>query len=42
MRIEVRQGRAIAPHIGDLARLRTEVFRAFPYLYEGSPGYEES
>lgn len=25
-----------------LARLRIEVFRAFPYLYEGSPAYEES
>ncbi|MEF2276937.1 GNAT family N-acetyltransferase [Deinococcus sp. YIM 134068] len=26
----------------DLARLRQEVFRAFPYLYEGSAEYEES
>ena len=25
----------------DLARLRTEVFRDFPYLYEGSAEYEE-
>ncbi|MBB5236202.1 GNAT family N-acetyltransferase [Deinococcus budaensis] len=25
----------------DLARLRTEVFRDFPYLYQGSAGYEE-
>ena len=25
-----------------LARLRIEVFRAFPYLYDGSPAYEET
>jgi len=25
----------------DLARLRIEVFRAFPYLYDGDVGYEE-
>ena len=41
MRIELRQGVAIAPHIDDLARLRIEVFRAFPYLYEGSLEYEQ-
>ncbi|SEI91961.1 hypothetical protein SAMN04488058_102220 [Deinococcus reticulitermitis] len=28
--------------IPDLARLRMGVFRAFPYLYEGSAGYEEA
>lgn len=27
--------------IPSLARLRIEVFRAFPYLYDGSPEYEE-
>lgn len=27
--------------IPDLARLRREVFRAFPYLYEGDQAYEE-
>lgn len=42
MRIELRQGGAIGPHIGDLARLRIEVFRAFPYLYEGSLDYEQN
>jgi GNAT superfamily N-acetyltransferase len=26
--------------IGDLAALRIEVFRAFPYLYDGDAGYE--
>ncbi|MGP2491148.1 GNAT family N-acetyltransferase [Mesorhizobium sp. PUT5] len=42
MRIEVRQGQAIGPFIDDLARLRIEVFRAFPYLYEGSLDYEQT
>ena len=39
--IQVLTGQAIAPFIDDLARLRVTVFRAFPYLYEGSPAYEE-
>ena len=29
-------------HLGDLARLRIDVFRAFPYLYDGSLEYEYS
>lgn len=41
MRLEVLKGSAIGPHVADLARLRTTVFRAFPYLYEGSDAYEE-
>lgn len=41
MDIVVRQGPEIGPHIGDLARLRMEVFRAFPYLYEGALDYEQ-
>ena len=28
-------------HLGDLARLRIDVFRAFPYLYDGSYEYEQ-
>ncbi len=28
-------------YVGDLARLRIEVFREFPYLYEGNFAYEE-
>lgn len=28
-------------YVGDLARLRIEVFREFPYLYEGNLSYEE-
>ncbi|WP_404863929.1 GNAT family N-acetyltransferase [Georhizobium sp. MAB10] len=41
MRLELLKGSAIGPHLADLARLRTTVFRAFPYLYEGSDAYEE-
>ena len=33
-------GAAIAPYIADLARLRIEVFREFPYLYDGDEAYE--
>ncbi|KQW32048.1 acetyltransferase [Rhizobium sp. Root274] len=35
-------GSDAAPFFGDLARLRTTVFRAFPYLYEGNPAYEQT
>lgn len=35
-------GADIEPFLDDLARLRIEVFRAFPYLYEGSMTYEQS
>lgn len=42
MHIEIVHGKAVMPYIADLARLRTEVFRAFPYLYEGSEDYEVS
>lgn len=31
----------IAQYIGELARLRIEVFRDFPYLYEGDFAYEQ-
>lgn len=40
VRIETFQGQAAEPYFEDLARLRIEVFRAFPYLYEGDPAYE--
>ncbi len=33
-------GKDIAPYINDLARLRMEVFREYPYLYDGSEDYE--
>ncbi len=34
-------GKAIAPYLDDLARLRIEIFRAYPYLYDGSMEYEQ-
>ncbi|NVK40603.1 MAG: GNAT family N-acetyltransferase [Oceanospirillaceae bacterium] len=40
MQIKTLCGEAIAPYIDDLARLRIEVFRAFPYLYDGDLEYE--
>ncbi|MDR3385778.1 MAG: GNAT family N-acetyltransferase [Rudaea sp.] len=33
-------GAALAPHVPKLARLRIEVFREFPYLYDGDEAYE--
>ena len=35
-------GKEIEPYLADLARLRIEVFREFPYLYDGSMEYEQS
>lgn len=35
-------GNDVEPFIPELARLRIEVFRDYPYLYEGSQSYEES
>lgn len=40
LRIETLRGAAIGPVLADLARLRSTVFRAWPYLYEGDGGYE--
>lgn len=34
-------GSAVADYINEVARLRIEVFREFPYLYDGSLEYEE-
>lgn len=34
-------GPELAPYLEDLARLRITVFRDFPYLYDGTPEYEE-
>lgn len=42
LRVEAVGGADLAPFIADLARLRITVFREFPYLYEGSPAYEEA
>ncbi|MFI8736816.1 GNAT family N-acetyltransferase [Ectopseudomonas toyotomiensis] len=40
MDIRLLRGAEIEPHIDDLARLRIEVFREFPYLYDGNLDYE--
>ncbi len=40
LRISTACGADIAPHLPDIAALRIEVFRAFPYLYEGTIAYE--
>ncbi|MCZ0926690.1 GNAT family N-acetyltransferase [Halomonas janggokensis] len=34
------QGAEITPHVQALARLRIEVFRGYPYLYDGDLSYE--
>lgn len=39
--IKTLTGKSIKPYIPDLARLRIEIFRDFPYLYEGAIDYEE-
>jgi GNAT superfamily N-acetyltransferase len=38
--VETLSGVAVIPVIADLARLRVEVFREFPYLYDGDADYE--
>lgn len=40
LRIERLRGGAILDRLDDLARLRIEVFRDWPYLYDGSMEYE--
>lgn len=42
MRIEKLNHQTLASHIESLANLRIEVFRDFPYLYEGSFDYEKN
>ncbi|MDB4990005.1 MAG: family N-acetyltransferase [Myxococcaceae bacterium] len=41
VRIERLVGADIAPHLEALARLRIEVFREYPYLYEGTLASEQ-
>ena len=41
LRLERVTGSALARHIPDLARLRIQVFREFPYLYDGDMDYEQ-
>ena len=40
LRTQTLFGAELEPWLGDVARLRIEVFRDFPYLYEGSLDYE--
>src|SRR5262245_47869199 len=40
--IELLTGAAIEPALPEIARLRIEVFREFPYLYDGTLDYERS
>ena len=42
MRVERLTGERLKSLLPDLARLRITVFRAFPYLYDGSFDYEEN
>jgi GNAT superfamily N-acetyltransferase len=41
MQVKVVSGKDIFPWLDVLASLRIEVFRAFPYLYEGNADYEK-
>lgn len=41
IRLERLEGERLQALLPDLARLRIEVFREFPYLYEGSIDYEQ-
>ncbi|MDR3521127.1 MAG: GNAT family N-acetyltransferase [Acidocella sp.] len=34
-------GKAVTPYLSELAALRIEVFRDWPYIYDGNPAYEE-
>lgn len=40
VRVEAVSGRAIEPYLDALAALRIEVFREYPYLYDGTLEYE--
>ena len=41
LRIEWLSGRALGPALADVARLRIEVFRAWPHLYDGTVDTEQ-
>jgi len=41
IRVERKSGNALIEYIPELARLRIEVFRDFPYLYDGTIEYEQ-
>ncbi|HSC87016.1 MAG TPA: GNAT family N-acetyltransferase [Polyangiaceae bacterium] len=41
LRVEVLEGAALQPRLGELGALRVAVFREFPYLYDGTLEYEK-
>ena len=41
LRFETLTGDALRRRLPDLARLRTAIFREWPYLYDGDEGYEQ-
>lgn len=42
LQIRCLKGKAILPYLMDLAKLRIEIFREYPYLYEGDLDYEKN
>lgn len=40
MEVRTFQGPEVTPYLPDVARLRIEVFREYPYLYDGNLSYE--
>lgn len=40
LRVVTQTGADLRRHLDDIARLRIQVFRAWPYLYDGDPAYE--
>jgi GNAT superfamily N-acetyltransferase len=42
IRVAALTGPALVAALPELARLRIAVFRAYPYLYDGDPAYEEA
>jgi GNAT superfamily N-acetyltransferase len=42
LRVQSLNGDAIQPYLADLARLRIEIFRDYPYLYDGDETYENN
>jgi GNAT superfamily N-acetyltransferase len=40
LRLQRLIGKEIHPYLNDVARLRIEIFRAYPYLYDGTMEYE--
>jgi GNAT superfamily N-acetyltransferase len=41
LRVVTEQGAGLRRHLADIARLRIAVFRAWPYLYDGSAEFEQ-